>query len=146
MPCGLVGRYQHSKKHTVSTFRALSQPSPPFPFMRTPYWPRQSLPLSSTMLGQFSSSLLLLLTLYELPLPNTHTSAMKMETVCFSETLTSTYGSTWHHNPGEQHRNLCRHENLKSFLLTVFFVTKMITIKSPFNVCLGDSGLNSKLR
>jgi hypothetical protein len=40
-------------------------------------------------------------------------SALKMETVCFSETL-STYESTLRHNPDEQHRHLHRRENLKS--------------------------------
>jgi hypothetical protein len=30
-------------------------------------------------------------------------STHKMEAVCFSETLVSTYESTWHHNPEEQH-------------------------------------------
>jgi hypothetical protein len=31
-------------------------------------------------------------------------SALKMETVCFSETLASTYESIWHHNPEEHHQ------------------------------------------
>jgi hypothetical protein len=30
-------------------------------------------------------------------------SALKMETVCFSETLASTNEYTWHQNPEEQH-------------------------------------------
>jgi hypothetical protein len=30
-------------------------------------------------------------------------SALKMEIVCFSETLVSTYKSTWYHNPEGQH-------------------------------------------
>jgi hypothetical protein len=34
-----------------------------------------------------------------------------METVCFSETLVSTYESTRHHSP-EQHRHFHRRENL----------------------------------
>jgi hypothetical protein len=36
-----------------------------------------------------------------------------METVCSSETLVSTYESTWRHNPEEQHQHLHRRENLK---------------------------------
>jgi hypothetical protein len=31
-------------------------------------------------------------------------SALKMETVCFSETLVSTYKSTWHYNPEDKHQ------------------------------------------
>jgi hypothetical protein len=30
------------------------------------------------------------------------TSALNMETVCFSELLVSTYKSTWHYNPEEK--------------------------------------------
>jgi hypothetical protein len=44
----------------------------------------------------------------------TSTSGLKMETVCFSKTLVSTYESTQHHNQEEQHRHLHHHENLKS--------------------------------
>jgi hypothetical protein len=40
------------------------------------------------------------------PLPINPTSALKMETVCFSEALVWTYESTRRHNPGEQHRHL----------------------------------------
>jgi secreted PhoX family phosphatase len=41
-----------------------------------------------------------------------------METVCFSETLVSTYESTRHHNP-EEHQHLHRRENLKTQSNTV---------------------------
>jgi hypothetical protein len=37
------------------------------------------------------------------PFPSIATSAMKMETVSFSETLASTYASTRRQNPEEQH-------------------------------------------
>jgi hypothetical protein len=40
--------------------------------------------------------------------------AVKMETVCFSETLASTNESTRRQNPKEQHRHVHRRENLKS--------------------------------
>jgi hypothetical protein len=43
-----------------------------------------------------------------------------METVCFSETLVSTYKSTRRHNP-EQHRHLHHRENLKSHKLDACF-------------------------
>jgi hypothetical protein len=39
--------------------------------------------------------------------PSIH-PALKMETVCFSETLVSTYKSTRRYNPEEQHRHLHR--------------------------------------
>jgi hypothetical protein len=44
-------------------------------------------------------------------------SVLKMETVSFSETLVSTYFSTWRHNPEEQHRHLHRREIVKSHTL-----------------------------
>jgi hypothetical protein len=37
-----------------------------------------------------------------------------METICFSETLASTYESIGRHNPKERHRHLHRRESLKS--------------------------------
>jgi hypothetical protein len=40
--------------------------------------------------------------------------ALKMEAVCSSETLLSTYKSTRRYNPKDQHRHLHRRENLKS--------------------------------
>jgi hypothetical protein len=40
--------------------------------------------------------------------------ALKMEIVCFSETLVSAYESTQRQNPEEQHRHPHRRENLKS--------------------------------
>jgi hypothetical protein len=33
------------------------------------------------------------------------TSSLKMETVCFCETLVSTYKPKWRYNPEEQHRH-----------------------------------------
>jgi hypothetical protein len=44
----------------------------------------------------------------------TPTSALKVEKVCFSETMVSTYESIWRHNPEAQRRHLHRRENLKS--------------------------------
>jgi hypothetical protein len=41
---------------------------------------------------------------------------LKMETICFSESLVSIYESTRRHNP-EQHRHLHRRENLRSHML-----------------------------
>jgi hypothetical protein len=41
-------------------------------------------------------------------------SALKMETVCSSETLVSTFKSTRRNNPEDQHHHLHRSENLKS--------------------------------
>jgi hypothetical protein len=40
-------------------------------------------------------------------------SALKMEAVCSSETLVSTYKSTRRYYPEDQHRHLHRSENLK---------------------------------
>jgi hypothetical protein len=45
-------------------------------------------------------------------------TALKMETICFSETMVPTYESTRRHNPEEEHRQLVRRENLKSPTLT----------------------------
>jgi hypothetical protein len=39
---------------------------------------------------------------------------LKIEAVCLSETLASTYKSTRRHSPEDQHRHLHRRENLKS--------------------------------
>jgi hypothetical protein len=44
--------------------------------------------------------------------------ALKMETICVSETLISTHESTRHHNPEEQH-HLQRCENLKSHITII---------------------------
>jgi hypothetical protein len=46
-------------------------------------------------------------------------SALKMETVCFSKTLISAYESTWRHDPEEQYRYLHRRENLIFQILLV---------------------------
>jgi hypothetical protein len=49
-------------------------------------------------------------------------SALKMDTVCFSETLASTEESTRRRNPEEQNHHPHRRENLKSHLVPdVFF-------------------------
>jgi hypothetical protein len=42
------------------------------------------------------------------------TLALKMEVVCFSETLVCIYESTRRHSPEERHRHLHRRENLRS--------------------------------
>jgi hypothetical protein len=47
------------------------------------------------------------------PLPSSATLALKMETVCLSETLVSTR----RHNPEQQHRHH-RHENVKSQVMS----------------------------
>jgi hypothetical protein len=47
-------------------------------------------------------------------------SALKMKTVCSSETLVSIYKSTWRYNPEEQCWHLHHHENLKSHKLDGF--------------------------
>jgi hypothetical protein len=39
--------------------------------------------------------------------------ALKMEALCFSKTLVSTYKSTWCSNPEGQYQHLCCYENLK---------------------------------
>jgi hypothetical protein len=41
-------------------------------------------------------------------------SGLKMEAVCSSEILVSTYESTRRYNPAKQHRHLHRRENLRS--------------------------------
>jgi hypothetical protein len=40
--------------------------------------------------------------------------ALKMETICVSETLASTYESTWRQNPKQERRHPHRRENLKT--------------------------------
>jgi hypothetical protein len=54
-------------------------------------------------------------------LSNNPTSALKMETLFFSETPASTYESTRRHNP-EEHGHLLRRENLKSRIILVKFM------------------------
>jgi hypothetical protein len=49
-------------------------------------------------------------------------SGLKMETVCFSETLVFTYESTRRHNP-EQHYHLHRRQNLKFHDLGCVLIT-----------------------
>jgi hypothetical protein len=43
-----------------------------------------------------------------------HTSALKMETVCFSKMMASTCQSTWRQNPDHHHPNC--HESIKCLL------------------------------
>jgi hypothetical protein len=52
-------------------------------------------------------------------------SALKMEAVCSSETMISTYKSTRRHNPEEQHRHLHRRENLISYLGSVCLLVRL---------------------
>jgi hypothetical protein len=40
-------------------------------------------------------------------------SALSMETLCFSEMIVSTYESTLRHSPEKQHRHIHHRENLK---------------------------------
>jgi hypothetical protein len=47
-------------------------------------------------------------------LVSTYKSAMKTETICYFETIISTYKSTRRYNAEEQQRHLHRRENLKS--------------------------------
>jgi hypothetical protein len=49
-----------------------------------------------------------------LSIPSIVTSALKMETVCFSKMLASTDESTWRQNPEQHHHHPHCHENLKS--------------------------------
>jgi hypothetical protein len=48
--------------------------------------------------------------------------ALKMEAAYFSETLVSTYWSTWRHNPEDQRRRLYRRENIKSHVRVETFL------------------------
>jgi hypothetical protein len=48
------------------------------------------------------------------PLPNTPTSALKMEVVCFSETLVSSYESTQSHNLDDEDWHIHCCENYES--------------------------------
>jgi hypothetical protein len=50
-------------------------------------------------------------------------SGLKMETVCFSETLVSTYKSIQRHNPQQQHRHFRRPKNLKSHIFNTLILT-----------------------
>jgi hypothetical protein len=59
-------------------------------------------------------------------------SALKIEAICSSETLVSTYKSIWHFYPEDQHRHLHRRESLKSDKGKYFFdmVYKEIQVKA----------------
>jgi hypothetical protein len=39
----------------------------------------------------------------------------KMEVICFSETLVTTYQTTWYHNPEDHNQHLHHHDNLNHF-------------------------------
>jgi hypothetical protein len=60
-----------------------------------------------------------------------------METVCFSETLLSTYESTRRHNPEEQHRHPHRRENLRSHGLREIMKTSVQIASSPPKIQTG---------
>jgi hypothetical protein len=53
------------------------------------------------------------------------------ETVCFSETLVSSYESTRRQNPEQQHRHPHRHENLKSHNILLSFKELLLIITVP---------------
>jgi hypothetical protein len=53
-------------------------------------------------------------------------TALKMETVCFSE-MASTYKCTWHLNPEEHHHPNC-HENLKYHMFYSVFLESIKVI------------------
>jgi hypothetical protein len=71
---------------------------------------------------------------------STTTTALKMETVSFYETLASTYDSTWRHNPEEQHRYPHRREH-QIYCPTVFLeVLRKVRKHSHHSRCTrGDS-------
>jgi hypothetical protein len=58
-------------------------------------------------------------------------STLKMEVICFSEILVTTYKATWHHNPEDHNRYIRSCENLRfqifDILVQVLFV-KLIGI------------------
>jgi hypothetical protein len=56
-----------------------------------------------------------------------HKSALKMETVCFSETLATTDESTRRQNP-EEHHHPHRRENLKSHMLQTSLQGKQVVL------------------
>jgi hypothetical protein len=47
--------------------------------------------------------------------------ALKMETVCFTETFVSTYKSKRRYSPKDQHRHLHRCGNLRSYNVYLIF-------------------------
>jgi hypothetical protein len=49
-------------------------------------------------------------------------SALKMETVCFSNTLVFSYKSTKHYNPEDQQQHLHQRENFRSYGKIVFMI------------------------
>jgi hypothetical protein len=61
------------------------------------------------------------------------TSALKMEKVCFSETLASTDESTWRQTP-EEHNHPHRRENLITYLKTSYlFQIYIHNLYRPYN-------------
>jgi hypothetical protein len=78
-------------------------------------------------------------------------SGLKMETVCFPETLLFTYESTRRHNPEEQHRHPRSRENLKSRIKQFMFLLRKIChlnhfCPETFNYasCFGGPGFRSR--
>jgi hypothetical protein len=65
---------------------------------------------------------------------------MKMETVCFSETLVSTYESTRRHNPEQQHhhcRGLSRNKlKGQNSVVNVSYLNSVIVTRPHFNASL----------
>jgi hypothetical protein len=60
-------------------------------------------------------------------------SALKMEAVCSSETFVSTYKSTWHYKPEDQHRHLHHHKNLEFQILEMLvIISKTVIIHVNF--------------
>jgi hypothetical protein len=78
--------------------------------------------LAQTILSSFLDSgspvppslVVLILIIHKLSISQHPTSALKMESVCFSEMLVSSYKSTQYYYPEDQHRHFQCHENLKS--------------------------------
>jgi hypothetical protein len=59
---------------------------------------------------------------------------LKMEAVCSSETLVSTFKSTWHYNPEDQHRHLHRRENLRSRIYLLYCICILWTICKSYRL------------
>jgi hypothetical protein len=69
-----------------------------------------------------------------------NSAALKMETVCFSETLMSIYESTRRHDPEKEHRHLHCRENLKSLIATLFFPGNACDVPFVAVVTISPSG------
>jgi hypothetical protein len=96
MPCRLIGRNQHFGVTSVSIFRAEYGYNL---FLRNVSIYQRVYTASQPRKTIFRSNIL------------SPSSGLNMETICFSEI--STYESTRHHNPEEQHRHLQRRKKLK---------------------------------